>query len=246
MASQAAKRIFVVIPAYQAALTIERVFSRLGPELSAKNITYIVVEDGCTDGTADVVRTLQAGRTDIRLIEQGQNRGYAQAQKTGFAAALEAGADIVVLLHADGQYAPEMLPTLLAPLECDEADLVQGSRMVNRRDALKGGMPIVKWLANISLSKLENWVYGLKMAEYHSGYMLYNRRALTSIPFLRLSDTFHFDGEMLFMAAKRGMRIKEIAIPTRYADEKSHLNQIAYGFNVLWIMWKYMRGDYDF
>lgn len=239
-------KIFVVIPAYQAALTIESVFRRLPPELSAKDITYFVVDDGCTDGTADVVRTIQAGRRDVRLIQQEKNRGYAQAQKTGFTAALEAGADIVALLHADGQYAPELLPALLAPLERDEADLVQGSRMVNRRDALKGGMPIVKWLANVFLSTLENWVYGLKMAEYHSGYMLYNRRALTSIPFTKLSDTFHFDGEMLFMAAKRGMRVREIAIPTRYADEVSHLKPISYGFDVLWIMWKYMRGHYDF
>jgi glycosyltransferase involved in cell wall biosynthesis len=241
-----AEKIFVVIPAYQAALTIEDVFQRLGHELRAKDITYVVVEDGCTDGTVNVVRRIQAGRRDVRLIEHGKNRGYAQAQKTGFTAALEAGADIIVLLHADGQYAPEMLPTLLAPLERDEADLVQGSRMVNRRDALKGGMPLARWLGNVFLSTLENWVYGLKMAEYHSGYMLYKRRVLTSIPFHQLSNTFHFDGEMLFMAAKRGMRIKEIAIPTRYADEKSHLNPITYGFNVLRIMWKYVRGHYDF
>jgi glycosyltransferase involved in cell wall biosynthesis len=246
MTSPAAKKIVVVIPAYQAALTIESVFRRLGPELSQKDITYLVVEDGCTDGTAEVVRTIQAGRSDVRLIRHEKNRGYAQAQKTGFTAALEAGADIAALLHADGQYAPEMLPTLLAPLERDEADLVQGSRMVNRRDALKGGMPITRWLGNVFLSTLENWAYGLKMAEYHSGYMLYSRRALTAIPFTKLSDTFHFDGEMLFMAAKRGMRIKEIAIPTRYADEVSHLNPVTYGFNVLGIIAKYKLGHYDF
>ena len=139
-----------------------------------------------------------------------------------------------------------MLATLLAPLEKDEADLVQGSRMVNPRDALRGGMPITKWLGNLFLSTLENWAYGLKMAEYHSGYMLYSRQALAAIPFMKLSDTFHFDGEMLFMAAKRGMRIKEIAIPTRYADEKSHLKPVTYGFNVLWIITKYVFGRYDF
>jgi glycosyltransferase involved in cell wall biosynthesis len=222
------------------------VFARLPAELNTRGITYIVVEDGCTDGTVDVVRKIQAGRSDVRLIEHGRNRGYAQAQKTGFTAALEAQADIIGLLHADGQYAPELLPSLLAPLERDEADLVQGSRMVNPRDALKGGMPIQRWLGNVFLSTLENWVYGLKMAEFHSGYMLYNRRALTTIPFLKLSDTFHFDGEMLFMAAKRGLRIKEVGIPTHYGEEKSHLNPITYGFTVLGIMWKFKRGRYDF
>src|SRR5271157_4829225 len=105
MTSPTAKKIVAVIPAYQAALTIESVFRRLGPELSEKDITYIVVEDGCTDGTAEVVRSIQAGRSDVRLIQHEKNRGYAQAQKTGFTAALEAGADIAVLLHTDGQYA---------------------------------------------------------------------------------------------------------------------------------------------
>lgn len=240
------KKIYVVIPAYRAALTIRSVFDRLPPSLADKGITYLVVNDGSTDNTEQVVREIVVVRTDVRLINHDRNRGYAQAQKTGFKVALDEGADIVALLHADGQYAPEFLPQLLTPLEAGEADLVQGSRMMRRQDALKGGMPLHRWLGNVFLTSLENFVYGMKMAEYHSGYMLYSRHLLTVVPYQKMSDTFHFDGEMLFVAAKKGMRIKEIPIPTHYGDEKSHLNPITYGLTVLGIMLKYLRGHYDF
>lgn len=240
-----AKRIFVVIPAYQAARTISSVFDRLPDELAAKDVRIVVVNDGSTDATGNIVRGIIAARDDTEMLEQPENRGYAQAQKTGFAYALEQGADIVALLHADGQYAPELLPELLRPLENDEADLVQGSRMLTN-SALKGGMPIYKYLANKALSSLENMAFGLKMGEYHSGYMLYSRRCLESIPFVRLSDTFHFDGEMILMAAKRKLRIKEIPIPTRYADEESHLKPVEYGFDVLKVIWRNARGGYSF
>jgi GT2 family glycosyltransferase len=133
----------------------------------------------------------------VSSIEKPQNEGYARAQKSGFTEALRQGADIVVILHSDGQCAPEVLPELLFPLENNTADMVQGSRMVNKNDALKGGMPMYKFIANVSLSTLENIVYGLRFAEYHSGYMLYSRKALETIPFLKLSDTFHIDGEIL-------------------------------------------------
>ena len=149
------------------------------------------------------------------------------------------------MLHADGQYAPELLPELLAPLENGEADVVQGSRMLSN-SALKGGMPVYKYLANRALTWVENLAFGLNMGEYHSGYMLYSRLCLESFPYDRLSDTFHFDGEMILMAAKRKLRIREIAIPTRYADEKSHLKPVQYGFDVLRVVWKDYRGGYNF
>jgi len=240
------KKIMVLIPAYQAAETIGQVFARLPPEMNHKDATYIVVNDGSRDDTAQIVEIIARERSGVRLVNHPANRGYAQAQKTGFQIALSEGFDIVALLHSDGQYPPELLPTLLAPLENDEADLVQGSRMAHPRDALKGGMPLYKWVANISLTMIENLATGLKMSEYHSGYMLYSRKALETVPFMRLSDTFHFDGEMLFMTAKKGLRVKIMAIPTRYAEEKSHLKPIRYGFDVLRIMWNYRRGKYDF
>lgn len=241
----ASKKIFIVIPAYQAAKTLESVFDRIPKEIYERNACIVVVNDGSSDATGDVARRMALVKPNVRVIDHPKNMGYAQAQKTGFTYALEEGADLVALLHADGQYAPELLPKLLAPLENETADLVIGSRMLNG-GALKGGMPLYKYIANKSLTTIENLAYGLRVSEYHSGYMLYSRHCLQTIPFQRLSDTFHFDGEMIMMAGKRKLRIAEIAIPTRYADEKSHLRPIKYGFDVLRIIWLNFRGKYEF
>ncbi|WEX75618.1 glycosyltransferase family 2 protein [Sinorhizobium numidicum] len=239
------KRIYVVIPAYQAAQTLESVFERIPREIYEKDVRIVVVNDGSSDATGDIARKIAQSRANVEVIDHPQNRGYAQAQKTGFSYALAQGAEIAALLHADGQYAPELLPRLLTPLERDEADVVIGSRMLER-GALKGGMPLYKYIANKALTAVENLAYGLRVSEYHSGYMLYSRKCLQTIPFVRLSDTFHFDGEMIMMAGKRKLRIKEIAIPTRYADEKSHLKPVQYGFDVLKIIWHNYRGKYEF
>lgn len=241
------KKIFIVMPAYNAEKKILTVMERLPTDIWERSVSVVIVNDGSTDdtkGKIEEIRSRWSGR--VSVIDKIQNQGYARAQKDGFTQALESGADIVALLHSDCQYAPELLPQLLAPLEEGSADIVQGSRMVNPRAALKGGMPFYKFLANLSLSKLENLVYRLDFAEYHSGYMLYSRKALETIPFQKLSDTFHFDGEMLFVGAKKGLRVKEIAIPTQYADEESHLKPIQYGFHVLGIMVKYLVGRYNF
>jgi glycosyltransferase involved in cell wall biosynthesis len=239
------KGLFVVIPAYQAALTLESVFNRIPNEIYDRGARIIVVNDGSTDDTAAVAERIALSRPNVEVIEHPKNKGYAQAQKTGFSHALQQHADIVALLHADGQYAPELLPQLVAPLDNDEADLVMGSRMLER-GALKGGMPLYKYIANKSLTAIENFAYGLRVSEYHSGYMLYSRRCLMTIPFTKLSDTFHFDGEMIMMAGKKRLRIREIAIPTRYADEKSHLKPVQYGLDVLKIIWQNYRGKYEF
>lgn len=240
------KKICIVMPAYNAAEKIVSVFERTPDVIWNKAPTFIIVNDGSTDATKEKIAEIQSRWGDfVMVIDKPKNEGYACAQKDAFTVALKNGADIVVLLHSDGQYAPEMLPVLLNPLEVDEADIVQGSRMVDRKAALEGGMPYYKFLANVFLSTLENWVYGLHFSEYHSGYMLYSRKALETIPFQTLSNTFHFDGEMLFMGAKKGLRIKEVPIPTRYADEVSHVKPIRYGFHVLGIMFKYLLGGYD-
>ena len=245
LSAGSAKKVFVVMPAYQAEHTIGSVFARLPVELQAMDCTYLVVDDGSDDRTGEVVRDLMATCGNVRLLAHERNRGYAQAQKTGFAYALANGADIIALLHADGQYAPELLPKLLAPLQNDEADLVQGSRMLNG-GALAGGMPLYKFIANKALTAIENFAFGLAMGEYHSGYMLYARRTLESIPFERLSDTFHFDGEMILMASKRRLRIKQIPIPCYYGTEKSHLRPLKYGLDVLRIVYRNATGYYEF
>lgn len=239
------KSIFVVMPAYQAAETLAGVFARIPASLlGERGLRFIVVNDGSTDDTRQVVQQLMERVDNIQAANHQENLGYAAAQKTGFKMALEQGADIVVLLHSDGQYAPELLPVLLKPLQDEQADVVQGSRILGGK-AIEGGMPLYKYLANRVLSTLENIVTGLHLAEYHSGYMLYSRKALEAIPFEKLGNTFHFDGEMLIMAAKRGMRVKEIGIPTRYGTERSYLRPIPYGLNVLRILFNVLRGKYD-
>ena len=151
---------------------------------------------------------------------------------------------MVAWLHGDGQYAPESLPTLLAPLDANRADVVQGSRF-RGGGALRGGMPVYKYVANRGLTWMENRVFGLRLAEYHSGYMLYRRAALEAIPFRSFTTRgFVFDQEMLVAARILGLRVVDLPIPTRYAGERSYLRPIPYGIAVLKLMGRYLRGDY--
>ncbi|MCK5282721.1 MAG: glycosyltransferase family 2 protein [Nanoarchaeota archaeon] len=238
-------KIFIVMPAYQAAKTIISVFERIPKEFYNKVHTIVVVNDGSTDKTEEIVLNLKKKYDKIKLISHEKNKGYGAAQKTGFNEILNQNADIGILLHSDGQYAPELLPKVSAPLENGSADVVIGSRILGR-GALKGGMPLHKYIGNKMLTAIENIAYGMNISEYHTGYMLYSKKALEKIPFNKLSDTFHFDGEMIMMSGKKKLVIKEIPIPTRYAEEKSHLNAMTYGIDVLKIIWKYKTGKYDF
>ncbi len=240
------KKIAVVIPAYKADATLPGVLERITPEAMEEISHIIIVEDGGTNHPDSVSNQLKKKYDKIEIIWHPQNRGYGAAQKTGFRRALELGADVGVLLHADGQYAPEEMQRLYQPLVTDEADVVLGSRMQDWRSALRGGMPKYKLVANMMLTWLENLCYGMKLSEYHSGYMLYSRKALEAIPFEKLSDTFHFDGEMLLMSGKKKLRVADLPIPTHYGDEESHLQPIKYGFEVLGVIVNNFRGKYDF
>ena len=240
------KKIVVVIPAYKAAATLPSVIERIPRPVYEGLHRILVVEDGGENVPRSVTPELLQANPKMEVLFHEHNRGYGGAQKTGFRRALEIGADVVVLLHADGQYAPEIMERLYTPLVNDEADVVLGSRMKNYGDALRGGMPKYKFVANIGLTALENLVYGLHLSEYHSGYMLYNRKTLETVPFEKLSDTFHFDGEMLLVSGKKVLRIADLPIPTHYGDEESHLKPIPYGFEVLRVILKYLRGKYDF
>jgi glycosyltransferase involved in cell wall biosynthesis len=240
------KRIVVVIPAFDAAGTLPRVLERIPPSVYESLFRILVVEDGGGKVPPSVSAELQARHPKIDILVHEHNRGYGGAQKTGFRRAMEIGADIVVLLHADGQYAPEIMEELYAPLLRDEADVVLGSRMKHYRYALRGGMPLYKFIANIGLTKMQNLAYGMKLSEYHSGYMLYSSRALKMIPFEKLGNRFPFDGEMLLMAGKKKLRIADLAIPTHYGNEKSYLNPISYGLEVMRVILKNFLGKYDF
>ena len=235
--------VFVLMPAYNAGATIEKVFARIPPEAQKRIRRYVVVNDGSTDQTeAALARLLTQFPTLVTLTHE-INRGYGAAEKTLLSYALDQRADVGIVLHSDGQYAPESIPELLSSFDQDTADLVQGSRMLGG-GALKGGMPFYKFVANKALTAIENWEFGLKLAEYHSGYMLYSRKTMAAIPFRKLSDSFDFDLEMIVMARVKGLRIVETAIPTHYADEVSHLQPVQYGLRVLRVVRDYRRGKY--
>lgn len=236
--------VFILIPAYNAGATIERVFSRIPPEARERIRRYVVVNDGSTDDSETALERLKAKYNNLVVLRHEQNRGYGAAVKTLLSHALEEKADVGIVLHSDGQYSPEKIPELLKPFDQDAADIVQGSRMLNG-GALKGGMPLYKFVSNKFLTAVENLAFRMRLAEYHSGYMLYSRKAIESIPFRTLSDSFDFDLEMIVMAHLKGLRLTEIAIPTIYADEVSHLRPVNYGMRVLSVVWAYRRGKYS-
>jgi glycosyltransferase involved in cell wall biosynthesis len=233
--------VVIVMPAYNAARTISDVFTRI-PKPFLKQISeFIIVDDGSKDDTSVKIKQL-AKKYKIKMLS---HVGYGAAQKTGFSQAVKTKADVAVLLHSDGQYPPELLPNIVKPIADGNADMVLGSRILGG-SALKGGMPLHRYLGNRFLTTLENLAYGLRISEYHTGYIAYSKKALNAIPFTRLSNTFHFDGEMIVMASKRKLKISEIPIPTHYGYEKSYLNPVTYGIDVLKIIAKYLLGKYNF
>jgi glycosyltransferase involved in cell wall biosynthesis len=237
------ENVFVLMPAYNAGATVEKVFARIPPEARERISRYVVVDDGSTDDTSLALVRLQKEFPNLVLLWHSGNKGYGEAEKTLLRYALAEGADVGILLHSDGQYSPEKIPELLAPFDAGTADMAQGSRMLDG-GALRGGMPFYKYVANKALTFVENRAFGMKLAEYHSGYMVYSRKAMETIPFEKLSNSFDFDLEMIVLAKVKGLRIAEIAIPTIYAGEKSHLNPIKYGFDVLSVVRAYRRGKY--
>jgi glycosyltransferase involved in cell wall biosynthesis len=237
------ENVFVLVPAYNAGATVERVFDRI-PESARRRIRrYAAVNDGSKDDTAEALERLAARFPDLAILNHPVNRGYGEAEKTLLRYALAEGAQVGVLLHSDGQYSPEKIPEILEPFDREAADMVQGSRMAGG-GALRGGMPLYKFVANKILTAIENRAFGMRMAEYHSGYMAYSRKAMETVPWEKLSNSFDFDLEMLVLAHLKGLRIAEVAIPTIYAGEKSHLNPVKYGFDVLSVVRAYRRGKY--
>lgn len=236
-------RIFIVMPAYNAGGTIEQVFARIPASVAARVERYVVVNDGSRDTTQDAIDRLSARIPNLVALRHEVNRGYGAAEKSLLNYALDAGAEVAVLLHSDGQYSPESIPELLRLFDRDEADIAMGSRMLNG-GALQGNMPLYKFIGNKALTAIEQWAFQLNISEFHSGFMVYSRRVLEAAPFNKLSDSFDFDLEMIVMAKVKGLRIREVAIPTIYAGEVSHLNPVRYGLDVLGIVWDYKRGKY--
>jgi glycosyltransferase involved in cell wall biosynthesis len=237
------REVFIIMPAYNAGGTIERVFDRIPPDARRRITRYVVVDDGSTDDTQAALARLRGRCPELVVLQHDRNRGYGAAEKTLLDYTVEGGAEVAILLHSDGQYSPERIPEVLEPFDRGEADIVQGSRML-KAGALRGGMPLYKFLANKTLTAVANRALGLTMAEYFSGYMAYHRSALLAIPYHQLANTFQFDMQMLVMARVKNLRVAEIPIPTIYADEVSHLRPVRYGLEVLSILRDYRRGRY--
>lgn len=234
----------IFIPAYNAARTLPEVVARFPDELWGRLVAVHVIDDGSTDDTQAVVKALAAEHPKLHVTPHRPNRGYGFTVREGIRRCVEAGGDYIVCLHADGQYPPEKIAQFTDHMAERGLDLLQGSRHKDGT-ALAGGMPRYKWLAGRMLTWLENRAFGLAMTDYHSGFMLYSRKAAQGLPFDRLSGYFEFDLEVIACARARGLAIGELGIPTRYAGEASHLGPIRYGLRCLRVMARYRLGRYD-
>jgi len=227
------KKIFVVMPAFNAAKTLLQTYRELPFELVD---AVLLVDDGSTDNTVELARDL-----DIVSFVHKENFGYGRNQKTCYREALRRGADIVVMLHPDYQYSPRVLASLAAMLAYGEYDLALGSRILGK-GALDGGMPLYKYVANRLLTAFENFLLGYKLSEYHTGYRAFTREVLERLPLEENTDDFAFDNEMLAQALHFGFRLGEISCPTRYFAEASSINfrrSVKYGLAVVAVSFKY-------
>jgi glycosyltransferase involved in cell wall biosynthesis len=228
------KRILIFVVAYNAEKTIESVLDRIPDELRNRNVEVLIIDDSSKDRTfhTGLRRESREGDFRVTILRNPENQGYGGNQKLGYRYAIDNGFDVVALIHGDGQYAPEKLPVLLEPFITEDADAVFGSRMINKQDALKGGMPMYKWVGNQVLTQFQNTMLGSNLSEFHSGYRLYATKALKRIPFERNSNDFHFDTDIIVQLHFAGLTIKEIPIPTYYGDEICHVNGMKYAWDI--------------
>src|SRR4051812_9652324 len=217
------------MPARNAARTLEQTYAAIPREWVDE---IVLVDDDSTDDTVRVARQLP-----IKTIWHPHNVGYGGNQKTCYLEALQQGADVVVMLHPDGQYPPTVIPDLVRPIVAGEADVVLGSRLSEKGAAREGGMPLHKYLANRGLTAIENRILGTDLSEMHTGYRAFSRKVLLTVPFLRNSLDFTFDSEMLMQASYFGFRFAEVPVRSRYFDEASSVTlgpATVYAFKTLW------------
>lgn len=221
------KRICVVMPAYNAAATLERTWGELDRTVVDR---ILLVDDASADETVAIAR-----RLDIETRLHPENRGYGANQKSCYAAALAGPEEIIVMLHPDYQYTPRLVPAMAAMIAYGEYDVVLGSRILGN-GALAGGMPRYKYVANRALTLIENLLLGEKLSEYHTGLRAFRREVLERLPLERNSDDFVFDNEILVQAFAAKFRVGELSCPTKYFPEASSIHfapSVRYGFGVL-------------
>ncbi len=224
-------KVVIVLPAYNAAKTLKKTYQDIP---RGKMFRTILVDDGSRDTTVKL-----AHKMGIDVYTHPQNRGYGGNQKTCYTIALSKGADIVVMIHPDYQYDATLTQELIQPIIKAKADIMLGSRIRSRKEALSGGMPLYKYISNRFLTMVENIALGLNLSEYHTGFRAYSRRSLELIPFHKFSDDFVFDQQVLLSAAKLDLRIGEIPVPVRYSPESSSINfkrSVRYGIDTLFYL----------
>lgn len=233
------KKIAVVMPAYNAARTLEKTYRDMPLELVDE---VILVDDFSHDQTVELARSL-----GIKVFLHDGNYGYGRNQKTCYTEALKSEADIIVMLHPDYQYTPKLVLSLASMIACGEYDVVLASRIIGG-GALKGGMPFYKYVFNRFLTAFQNFLMGSKLSEFHTGYRAFSRKVLESLPLLENSDDFVFDNQMLAQVAYFGYRIGEISCPTKYFSEASSINfwrSMRYGLGVISTSLKYRLQKID-
>ena len=229
------KKVIIVMPAYNAALTLRKTYD----EVMTQGIVdlIVVVDDGSRDETVSIAKKLPNAMVYIHE----RNKGYGANQKTCYKLALEEGGDIIIMVHPDYQYTPKLITAMASMIVFDVYDVVLGSRIISG-GALKGGMPVYKYIANRFLTAAENLLLGSKLSEFHTGYRAFHRKVLENIPFQVNSDDFVFDNEILAQVIYFGHRIGEVSCPAKYFEEASSINfrkSVLYGLGVLRTAFKF-------
>jgi len=227
------KNFAIYLPSYNAARTLPGVLDRIPANLK-QSAKYLLVVDNCSsDDTEKTVLEYKErhGLNNLHILRVPKNLGYGGSQKIAYRFCLENLVDVVAMVHADGQYAPEVLDDLMTSIFSDKADLTFGSRI--KGNPLKGGMPIHRFLGNRALTTLQNLFLGSRLSEFHSGYRIFSADSLRRVAFENLSDDYHFDTEMIILYLREKLRIEEKVIPTHYGDEENYVNIWKYGVQVL-------------
>ena len=229
------KKILIFLPAYNVEKEIFFVIQKIPKEIFNKNsIKILIVNDFSSDNTAkEIEKILEKFKYSFEVYNSKSNLGYGGVQKYAFQYAIDNSFEHTIMLHGDGQYAPEVLPDFIEKFQDESLDAIFGSRMMSYKSALKGGMPFYKFLGNIGLTFIQNLILNSKISEFHSGYRSFKVEALKKINFRDKANKYHFDTEIIIELLKNKLKILEIYIPTHYGNEVSHLKSVPYGLSVL-------------
>lgn len=234
-------KIGIFVVAYNAIEHLIPTLERIPKEVYDSVQEIFIIDDCSKDNTyyAALGFKHEHSHSKLTVMRNIDNQGYGGNQKRGYQYAIEKGLDIVVLLHGDGQYAPEILPQMISPISHGDSDLVLGSRMLTPGGALRGGMPMYKFIGNKILTSIQNMITGYGLSEYHSGYRAYRVESLKKIPFNNFTNQWHFDTQMILAFGERKLKITEVPIPTYYGNEICRVNGIPYAWNCLVETWKW-------